>query len=100
MLHTSSRRRAALVRGCLVGSAALVIAGQLQAAITLSGSVSPSPAGASPWIVPGGTLTIGDTASGTMTISGGSAVASNFSIIGSGGLGRVTVTGSGSTWIN
>jgi T5SS/PEP-CTERM-associated repeat protein len=55
----------------------------------------------SPWTVPGnGDLTVGNTGTGTLTVSAGGAVTSRQSIIGNqnGSIGTVTVTGAGSTW--
>ena len=80
-----------------------VLAIRAEAAILPTGDIAPAyPVGnPDPWNV-GDDLIIADSANGTLTISGGSDVASaggtqGFNLL---TIGAVTVTGTGSTWIN
>jgi fibronectin-binding autotransporter adhesin len=87
--------------------AAVVITGQLlgfyapavHAAIVASGDVSPSNPATWTW---GTTAYVGKSATGTVTVDGGSGLISSDSYLGynSGSNGTVTVTGTGSTWRN
>ena len=87
--------------------AALVVlsmaAGPAQASVITTGDVDPGGAGTQPdpWAV-GGTLTVGDSSSGTLNIESEGVVTSTTGRIGeaSGSTGIATVTGSGSQWNN
>jgi outer membrane autotransporter protein len=54
---------------------------------------------ASPWTITG-TLTVGDTGQGTMTVGSGATVSNNNAVLGqnAGAIGNATVTGAGTTW--
>jgi T5SS/PEP-CTERM-associated repeat protein len=67
------------------------------AAITVNGSVSPSPLGASPFFT-----IVGSNSEGSLSIDSGSVLMSTIGRIGSlnEGMGTVTVSGSGSVWEN
>lgn len=88
--------RALIVLACSLASVA-----PIRAAITLSADVVPATAVGDPWAV-GGPLSIGETLTGTMTVSAGSVVnnADGFVANLAGSAGEVTVSGAGSTWNN
>ncbi len=52
------------------------------------------------WNLPGGVLTVGESGSGTLTISNGGTVSSDYGFVGisAGAAGIVTITGTGSNW--
>ena len=86
----------------LISLAAIFLAGPVRTAragITPTGDVEP--ANPSSWTT-STTGYIGNTASGTLTVDGGSGLISGTGCIGfgSGALGVVNVDGAGSTWIN
>jgi T5SS/PEP-CTERM-associated repeat protein/autotransporter-associated beta strand protein len=72
-----------------------------EAAITLTDDVIPSPPAGDPWDV-FGTLSVGETLNGTMTINAGSDVTNTDGFVANlaGSTGSVTVHGVGSTWNN
>ncbi|RFB70850.1 MULTISPECIES: autotransporter outer membrane beta-barrel domain-containing protein [unclassified Herbaspirillum] len=61
--------------------------------VASTGALTPGPASTPVWVV-GGDLTVGDSANGTLTLTGGGTVSNEFGIIGNdGGTGTVTVSG-------
>jgi T5SS/PEP-CTERM-associated repeat protein/autotransporter-associated beta strand protein len=84
-----------------LGLLALLNGSVARAAITLSDDVIPAPPVGDPWDV-GGTLSVGETQSGAMTISAGSDVTNTDGFVANmaGSTGTVTVDGTGSTWTN
>jgi T5SS/PEP-CTERM-associated repeat protein/autotransporter-associated beta strand protein len=70
-------------------------------AIILTGNVVPSPPVGDPWNV-GGQLSVGETLTGTMSVSAGSDVSNTDGYVGNvaGSSGTVTVSGAGSSWSN
>ena len=100
-LHFSGQRWS---QALLTSSALLCASPALAQTINWTGNVIPVPAGPpqpSPWNV-GVNLTVGDTANGTMAISGGGVVSNIQGLIGgaASGTGSVLVTGPGSQWNN
>src|SRR5687767_6070302 len=77
----------------------LLAALDAQAGVEITGSVTPSPATSPTWTVPG-TLTVGETGSGSMTVTEGGVVTSGDAVIGNqaGSNGQVNITDPGSAW--
>ncbi|GGL29525.1 autotransporter domain-containing protein [Caulobacter rhizosphaerae] len=94
------RRRRFLLTTALTAPL-LLAALDARAGVEIAGSVTPSPATSPTWTVPG-TLTVGDTGSGSMTVTEGGVVTSGAGVIGQGGGGEATATvvvdGAGSRW--
>jgi len=70
-------------------------------AISIDGGASATVPGTytSPWAITG-TLTVGDTGQGTLTVGSGATVSNNNAVFGqsAGAIGNATVTGAGTTW--
>jgi len=61
--------------------------------VASTGVLTPGPASTPVWVV-GGDLTVGDSANGTLTLTGGGTVSNGYGIVGNdGGTGTVTVSG-------
>jgi T5SS/PEP-CTERM-associated repeat protein len=93
------RLAALLVSTALTAPLALGVS-QGWAQVAASGDVSPSPAVSPVWTTP--SLLVGNTGSGSVTITAGGQVSSDMGNIGSaaGSSGRVSVDGDGTTWTN
>ncbi|MEO8023509.1 autotransporter domain-containing protein [Polaromonas sp.] len=97
------KRSGAVVALVLIGSSVCSSVGAQDVFIDAGASVTVPVSQSSPWNI-GGSLLVGDTGTGTLTVSNGGAVSNTggaYLGIGFGaGAGNVTVTGAGSTWSN